>query len=372
MSIVSRMNLGGVAVLLSDLHESLTAPEFSHALITGVCTEDEVDVLDWATEDQNIFQINTLGRAPSFLGDILTFIRIRKILKQLSPDIVHTHTSKAGVLGRLAAISLQKNISVVHTYHGHHLYGYFSKFIVKLIAIVERLIAIKTDLLIADSTQVMEDLIRVRIGNKNEWRVIPPGVRSLRITSQEEARKILKVNDMNFLICWIGRFAEIKNPMLALTSYFEISADSRKSMSMVMVGDGYLLDECREYSEEKNLHVIFPGWQSNVDIYLAAANVLLVTSKNEGFGMVIAEAGFFSVPCISTDVGGVREFINDGINGVLTEASPKAIANNLKKLYSDSSERNSLGLMAHETTLERFTVETFIRRHKEAYYALAK
>lgn len=366
------MNLGGVAVLLSDLHESLTAPEFSHALITGVCAEDEVDVLDWTTEDQNIFQINTLGRAPSFLDDILTFIRIRKILKQLSPDIVHTHTSKAGVLGRLAAISLQKNISVVHTYHGHHLYGYFSKFIVKLIAIVESLIAIKTDLLIADSTQVMEDLIKVRIGNKNEWRVIPPGVRSLRITSQEEARKILKVNDMNFLVCWIGRFAEIKNPMLALTSYFEISADSRKSMSMVMVGDGDLLDACREYSEEKNLHVIFPGWQSNVDIYLAAANVLLVTSKNEGFGMVIAEAGFFSVPCISTDVGGVREFINDGVNGVLTKANPKAIANNLKKLYSDSGERNSLGLMAHETTLERFTVETFIRRHKEAYYALAK
>ena len=372
MSIVSRMNLGGVAVLLSDLHESLTAPEFSHALITGVCAEDEVDVLDWTTEDQNIFQINTLGRAPSFLGDILTFIRIRKILKQLSPDIVHTHTSKAGVLGRLAAISLQKNISVVHTYHGHHLYGYFSKFIVKLIAIVERLIAIKTDLLIADSTQVMEDLIKVRVGTKNEWRVIPPGVRSLRITSQEEARKILKVNDINFLICWIGRFADIKNPMLALTSYFEISADSRKSMSMVMVGDGDLLEECRKYSEENNLHVIFPGWQSNVDTYLAAANVLLVTSKNEGFGMVIAEAGFFSIPCISTDVGGVREFINDGINGVLTEASPKAIANNLKKLYSDSGERNSLGLMAHETTLERFTVETFIRRHKEAYYALAK
>ena len=97
VSIVSRMNLGGVAVLLSDLHKSLTAPEFSYTLITGVCAENEIDVLDGIAGDLNIIQIKTMGRAPSLLGDILTFLSLRKVIKHLSPDIVHTHTSKAGV-----------------------------------------------------------------------------------------------------------------------------------------------------------------------------------------------------------------------------------------------------------------------------------
>lgn len=372
VSIVSRMNLGGVAVLLADLHESLSAPEFSHTLITGVCAENEIDILNGHAEDSSIIQIKTMGRAPSVLGDISTFFALRKVLKQISPDIVHTHTSKAGVLGRIAAISLRKNISIVHTYHGHHLYGYFSKLIVHMVVLIERLISFKTNLIIADSTQVMVDLKKVKVGSKNIWRVIPPGIRSLKIMSREDARKKINIGKNEFVICWIGRFAEIKNPMLALTSYDQLPSKVRNTSSMIMIGEGKLMPECKEYSEKNNLNVVFPGWESNIGPYLAAANMLLITSKNEGFGMVIAEAGFFGVPSLSTDVGGVREFIEDGINGILVQATPFDIASNIMTLSSDLKKVTKLGLMARKTTLEKFTVETFVGGHKKVYRELVE
>ena len=364
------MNLGGVAVLLSDLHKSLMAPEFSHTLITGVCAKNEIDVLNGIAEDLNIIQIKTMGRAPNLLGDILTFLNLRKVIKHLSPDIVHTHTSKAGVLGRIAAISLRKNISIVHTYHGHHLYGYFSRFIVNIIVLIERLISLKTDLLVADSTQVMNDLKKVKVGSKNIWKVIPPGIRSFKIMSQGDARREINIEESVFAICWIGRFAEIKNPMLALTSYNQLPSKIRDSSKLIMVGEGTLLPECKEYSEKNNLNVIFPGWESNIGPYLAASNILLITSTNEGFGMVIAEAGFFAVPSLSTDVGGVREFIEDGVNGILTQANPIDIALHITTLSSNMNKVSQLGKMARKTTLEKFTVKTFVSEHKKAYCKL--
>lgn len=370
MSIVSRMNLGGVAYLLSDLNESLSAPEYLHKLITGVCAEDEKDILNGHSEDSSIIRIKTMGRAPSITGDISTFFSIRKALKQINPDIVHTHTSKAGVLGRIAAISLRRNISIVHTYHGHHLYGYFSRLTVNLIILIERLLCFKTDLIIADSTQVMVDLKKVKVGSKNVWRVIPPGVRSLKIMSREDARRELNIGESEFVICWIGRFAQIKNPMLALSSYYQLPKKVRNSSRMIMIGEGSLMQECRNYSEKNGLKVIFPGWEPNISPYLAAANILLITSNNEGFGMVIAEAGFFSVPSLSTDVCGVREFIKDGINGTLAKANPSDLALNIMALYLDSKKAIQLGVMARNTTLEKFTIETFVREHKKVYREL--
>jgi glycosyltransferase involved in cell wall biosynthesis len=366
------MNLGGVAVLLSDLHKSLTAPEFSHTLVTGVCAGNEIDILNRDAVDSSIIQIKTMGRAPSVLGDISTFFSLRKVLKQISPDIVHTHTSKAGVLGRIAAISLRKNISIVHTYHGHHLYGYFSKFIVDMIILIERLISLKTDLFIADSTQVMVDLKKEKVGSKNLWRVIPPGIRPLKILSSGEARNELGVGMDIFVICWVGRFAEIKNPMLALTSYHQLPSRVRDTSLMIMIGEGELMQQCKKYSEKNNLNIVFPGWESNIGPYLAAANILLITSKNEGFGMVIAEAGFFGVPSLSTDVGGVREFIEDGINGVLVQANPIDIASHIITLSSDLKKITQLGAMARKTTQRRFTVEIFVSEHKKVYRDLIK
>ena len=188
--------------------------------------------------------------------------------------------------------------------------------------------------------------------------------------SQGDARREINVDENAFAICWIGRFAEIKNPMLALTSYNQLPSKIRSYSKMIMVGDGLLMPECKEYSEKNKLNLVFSGWKSNIEPYLAAANILLITSANEGFGMVIAEAGFFAVPSLSTDVGGVREFIQDGVNGILTQANPIDIALHITTLSSNMNKVSQLGKMARKTTLEKFTVKTFVSEHKKAYCKL--
>jgi len=364
------MNLGGVAVLLSDLHDLLPSQEFSHVLVTGVCADNEIDIFADRKNNPNIIRIPTMGRAPSLLKDISSFFSLRKILKSLSPDIVHTHTSKAGVLGRIAAFTLRKRISVVHTFHGHHLYGYFSKLIVKVMILTERVLATKTNLFVADSRQVMIDLKNAKVGSRNSWKVIPPGIRTLVPISRESARANLQIDNQSFVICWIGRFTDIKNPLLALQSFKALPSELRNRSQLIMLGEGELLEECKEFAGAHSLKVLFPGWETNIAPYLASANLLLMTSKNEGFGMVIAESGYFGVPTVSTDVGGVREFIEDGVNGILVEANAEQIAASILALSQDSSKLLSLGAKAKETTLKRFTVATFVSDHKVAYTEL--
>jgi glycosyltransferase involved in cell wall biosynthesis len=163
----------------------------------------------------------------------------------------------------------------------------------------------------------VSDLQKAKIGSKNKWQVIPPGIRKSESITKDTARLIIGTEKDLFLITWIGRFTEIKDPFLALEAFKRLQKLDNSKFSMIMIGDGELLDTCKEFSEKNHLGVIFPGWQSNVTSYLAAADILLVTSKNEGFGMVIAEAGLQSVPAVSTNVGGVGEFIIDQGNGIL-------------------------------------------------------
>jgi glycosyltransferase involved in cell wall biosynthesis len=146
----------------------------------------------------------------------------------------------------------------------------------------------------------------------------------------------------------------------------------RTKAEMVMVGEGMLLEESISYVNENKLNVNFAGWNSDISPYLAASDLLLVSSKNEGFGMVIAEAGFFKIPAISTNVGGVREFIKNGSNGILAESNPEDISERILKLYKNPITLKRLGLNAHKTTLEKFTINSFIESHKSIYRQILK
>jgi glycosyltransferase involved in cell wall biosynthesis len=370
VSIVSRMNLGGVAILLKEIHKDLNTADYDHTLITGVCSVNELDILADSGNLSKIIQVNKMSRKPSILEDFSSFFEIRKILKEISPDIVHTHTSKAGVLGRIAALSLRKNLCIVHTFHGHHIYGYFSKTIVKTIIFAEQILGNYSDLLIADSVQVKDDLRKVGIGKSKSWRVITPGVRELAQISNKEARSRLAVDKDMFTICWIGRFVDIKNPILALTAYSMLNSFEKSHSKFIMVGDGELLEKCKAFAKANNLNVSFPGWEMNIAPFLAASNLLLLTSRNEGFGMVLAESGQYGVPALSTDVGGVREFIENNENGILVEAYPEAIASTISYLMKNPTSLIKLGENARKTSAEKFSMDNFIQKHKEIYLDL--
>ena len=367
VTVVSRMNVGGVASLLIGYMENLDKNKFEHVLITGNCEDNETDLLKQTNFEGKVIYLQNLKRSVGVFKDLITFIEMRKILKSLSPDIVHTHTAKAGLIGRLSALSLRNKPLIIHTYHGHLLYGYFSALISFLIVTIERVLAWGTNLLIADSMQVKIDLLNYGVGKEKNWQVVSPGIRKLPNIESDVARNELGISKDANLICWIGRFTNIKNPMLAAQSFSTLKNKTNKKFTMIMVGDGELFTSVQEYISNNKLDIKLVGWKTNVSNFLAASDILLLTSKNEGFGMVIAEAGWYGKPTISTKVGGVTEFISNGETGVLVDSNEDDISDAISLLFEDRSLMNKIGANAKKQTNNLFTSEIFTKKHEEIY-----
>jgi len=367
VTVVSRMNVGGVASLLIGYMENLDKNKFEHVLITGNCEDNETDLLKKTNFEGKVIYLRNLKRSVGVFKDLITFIEMRKILKSLSPDIVHTHTAKAGLIGRLSSLSLRNKPLIIHTYHGHLLYGYFSALISFLIVTIEKVLAWGTNLLIADSMQVKIDLLNYGVGKEKNWQVVSPGIRKLPNIESDVARNELGISKDANLICWIGRFTNIKNPMLAAQSFSTLKNKTNKKFTMIMVGDGELFTSVQEYISNNKLDIKLVGWKTNVSNFLAASDILLLTSKNEGFGMVIAEAGWYGKPTISTKVGGVTEFISNGETGVLVDSNEDDISDAISLLFEDRSLMNKIGANAKKQTNNLFTSEIFTKKHEEIY-----
>jgi len=367
VTVVSRMNVGGVASLLIGYMENLDKNKFEHVLITGNCEDNETDLLKQTNFEGKVIYLRNLKRSVGVFKDLITFIEMRKILKSLSPDIVHTHTAKAGLIGRLSSLSLRNKPLIIHTYHGHLLYGYFSALISFLIVTIERVLAWGTNLLIADSMQVKIDLLNYGVGKEKNWQVVSPGIRKLPNIESDVARNELGISKDANLICWIGRFTNVKNPMLAAQSFSTLKNKTNKKFTMIMVGDGELFTSVQEYISNNKLDIKLVGWKTNVSNFIAASDILLLTSKNEGFGMVIAEAGWYGKPTISTKVGGVTEFISNGETGVLVDSNEDDISDAISLLFEDRSLMNKIGANAKKQTNNLFTSEIFTKKHEEIY-----
>ena len=360
VSIISRMNVGGPAVLLSELIKNLPAEEFHHTLITGTCQSNEIDYLDSHPLESEVIYIDEIKRSVLPIADVKSFFRLMKTLKALKPDIVHTHTSKAGVLGRLASRIAAPGAKVIHTYHGHILYGYFGPFLTKTIVFAEKRLSKFTDLLIAITNPVKQDLLNAGIGRGNSWKIIHPAVPENRFPRKCEITAIRK-------LLWIGRFTAIKDPMLAIKCFQELSNSDPGAFELTMVGDGELLNDSKKYSEENFLGIKFVGWSNQVQEYLSETDLLLLTSTNEGLGMVALEAAQFGVPTIATDVGGVSEFISDGVTGYFCAPYSTSFSQKILELANNLEEFTEVGMAALQKVEQDFSLHKFILEHEVTY-----
>jgi glycosyltransferase involved in cell wall biosynthesis len=355
------MNVGGPAVLLSELISGLSTEEFEHILITGRCESNEIDLLDQFPLKSRVIYIDEIRRSILPLKDLKSFIKLIFILRKINPRIVHTHTSKAGVLGRLASIIACRKARIIHTYHGHLLYGYFTERKKRAVVLIETYLSSKSQVLIAVANQVKRDLMFAGIGVNSDWRLIHPGV-SEAFISTKNVRK-----DQVFTIGWIGRFTDIKNPMLAIRSFELLQMDYLGDVKLLMAGEGELWEDCQKYSSDRNLNIEFLGWVTPISIMLNRIDVLLMSSGNEGMPVVIVEAALNSVPTVSTDVGGVSDFIQDGVTGMLTTLESSSICQTLEQLKTDSKLRTSLGIQARELANTRFSISNYINSHINLY-----
>ena len=369
MRIIARMNVGGPAVQVSGLVRGFNTTEFDHRLYTGFCADDEADYLEIVATDVQAIRLEGFGRRVSFGGDIRAFTALVKEIRKFKPHVIHTHTAKAGFLGRIASIiSLQPSIRV-HTFHGHLLNGYFGSFKRLLVVIAEKILAIFTDQLLAVGDKVRQDLLIAGIGKKEKFGLMPPGLVINKLPDKDESLKSFGLSNSRLQCAFIGRITQIKRPDRFLDVVSEIKRRGI-NLDFFMAGDGELLEGCRKRISEQDLPVTVLGWQSDIEKVLSAADIIVLTSDNEGTPLSLIQAGMAGLPVVTTNVGSVPEVVLDGVTGNITDLDVQEIANALQKLATDKALRERLGLAAQEFTLANFGVQRLVHDHEELYKKL--
>ena len=369
MRIIARMNVGGPAVQVSGLMRGFNPHDFDHRLFTGYCAVDEADYLDTVAIDIEATRIQGLGRNVSIGGDIRAFLFLVKEIRSFKPHIIHTHTAKAGFLGRIASIiSLHPSIRV-HTFHGHLLNGYFGPSKRKLVIFSERFLSIFSNQLLAVGDKVRQDLLAEGIGNLSKFGVMPPGVEIGKLPNRKSSKESFELSADSLQCAFIGRVTQIKRSDRFLDVVSEVKRRGLE-VEFFIAGDGELLDVCRERITSQGLPVKVLGWQSEIEKVLSAADIVILTSDNEGTPLSLIQAGMASLPVVATRVGSIPEVVLDGKTGIITSLDVQDISDALQKLAKSSALRDQMGTAAQEFTLANFGVNRLVHDHEELYKRL--
>ncbi|MTB26503.1 MAG: glycosyltransferase [Actinobacteria bacterium] len=368
MRIIARMNVGGPAVQVSGLMRGFDQNIFDQRLFTGYCAGDEADYLELIAPDIPVTRIEGLGRSIKAKDDLLVLFRLMGEIRRFKPNYIHTHTAKAGLLGRLAAILSFSNAKLIHTYHGHLLHGYFSPAKTKVLIYIERMLAKRSFKIVSVGAQVRDDLLAAHIGKPAQYVVIPPGISLGTLPNSLVARESLGVPQDATTITFLGRITGIKRPDRFAEVALKIASDNPKVVFLI-VGSGDLVDSLKVQLSKIDSQVKFLGWRSDVENILSATDILLLTSDNEGTPVSAIQAGMAGVPTISTNVGSVAEVIKNGSTGVLTSLDPEEIATALKSLISNPDLRIQLGKNAKTDMNARYGVARLVNDYQNLYLA---
>ncbi len=357
IQIIARMNVGGPAVIVADLMRGLDSAKFEQRLITGYCAENEADYLETVATDIKATRIAGLGRSISPLADARAFFTLVAALKREKPDVIHTHTAKAGVLGRLAAILAGGDALRVHTFHGHLLHGYFDGWKTQLVIAIEKFLAARTDVLVAVGNQVKDDLLKAGIGRADQYQVFYPGLPAPKLYDKSLARKNIGLEEKALYCTFVGRLTQIKRPDRLLDVAAACMSRGLK-IQFLVAGEGELFEESKSRATRESLPVTFLGWRSDIDQLFAASDMAILTSDNEGIPLTLIQAAFAGLPIVAPRVGSISDIVIDSETGFLTSPQAGAMASALSALVTDEDLRYELGSVG--------------KAHAEKYFSLAK
>ena len=366
MQVIARMNVGGPAVLVADLMRNFDSQKVHAVLVTGYCDENESDYLDVVARDISAIRVPGLGRSVSPIKDLSAFFLLVKEIRKFKPDVIHTHTAKAGVLGRVAGLIAAPRAKRVHTFHGHLLHGYFGSGKTILVIFVEKLLAHFTVRLIAIGNSVKRDLLEVGVGSASKFEVIFPGLQSFQIHPKMKARQLLGLEPDKKYFVFVGRLTQIKRPdrLLDLARFLKVNySDSH----ILIAGAGELLVTIKSESDAEGLPMTFLGWRNDIDLILSAADIAILCSDNEGIPLALIQAAQAGLPIISTDVGSVSDIVTHGVNGILTETTSVSLISAAKSLLDSASMRDEFGKSGQKRAGQYFTSEAMVKHHERLY-----
>jgi len=349
LHVIARMNVGGTARYVGELVEKIPNSSLATGFVQGAEIEDPL------IADFKLHRIPHLGRKISPVHDFRAWLELRTLIRNEKPDILHTHTFKAGLLGRLVPGDHKR----VHTFHGH-LFGdqSLSPLAKKLIVIAERFLASRSDLLISVGKKVGREIQLAGIGRNLRWVSIPPGVTPLPRLDKKLAREALSLNQDDFTFGWMARMTSVKNPHLMLEVARELP-----QFTFIMAGGGELLESVRS---EAPANVLVNGWADS-SIFWSAVDCAISTSDNEGMPIALIEAQLAHLPVIATNVGAISEVIENGVTGIITPKDQIDLVLACKKLAADFQLRDAMATNAAMNSTRKFGLHEMLWRHSLIY-----
>ncbi len=376
--VIARLNVGGPAIHVSLLSERLGPPEWSTLLVAGRVPASEGDMSYVAAEHGvTPHYLPAMSREVSPLDDLKAVWQLYRLLRRERPDVVHTHTAKAGFIGRVAA-RLARVPVIVHTFHGHVLRGYFGPRKEALYRWLERRCARFTDAVLAVSAQVRADLLELGITTPEKLRVVELGLELGRFAATPRSggalRAELGLAADTPLLGTCGRLVPIKNQALFLEAAAALRA-TWPTAHFVLIGDGELRGELAAQVAALGLGdaVTILGWRQDTAPLLADLDLFVLTSDNEGTPVTILEACAAGTPVVSTAVGGVGDILTDGATGWLVPPrDAAALTAALEAALSDREEARRRAAAAQAAVLQRFDIGRLAEDLKALYKGLLK
>jgi glycosyltransferase involved in cell wall biosynthesis len=380
LRVIARLNMGGPALHVAYLTDGLRRRGYETTLVAGTLARGE-DSMAFVADELGVpvVRIDQLTRDISPVHDTLAVLRLARLIRRVRPDVLHTHTAKAGAVGRIAALlagSARPRI-IVHTFHGHVLRGYFDPLRTAGFRLLERWLARASTALVAVSPQVRDDLVALGVAPAEKFAVVRLGIElEERVAAERdgrlESRRLMGIAPERFAVGWIGRMTGVKRTddvLLAFRRLRELGVDA----CLCMVGDGPDRDQLERRAHELGImrDTFFLGYQEEIARFYAAFDAMILASINEGTPVSAIEALAAGRPVVATRVGGVPDVVRDGEDGFLVEpGAVEDLADRLERLAADPELRERMGAAGRERVLPRYSVERLVDDMDRLYRSL--
>ncbi|HEX4735776.1 MAG TPA: glycosyltransferase [Thermoleophilaceae bacterium] len=374
MRVIARLNMGGPAHHVGFLSGLLDPARYETILFHGEVGAGEA-ALSSTADRYGVRREVVPGLRPELrpLDDLRALVALVRAVRRFRPDIVHTHTAKAGMLGRLAALATRPRPIIIHTYHGHVLEGYFGRLLNAFYRTLERGLARVSNVLIGVSSATVDDLVRLRIAPRAKFRVVPVGLDlepflTLTLEDGQEFRREAGADD-HVLLTFVGRLVPIKRVDVLLRA---VARASDPRLRLAIVGDGELRDELEALADELGIReqVWFAGYRAEMLPVAAASDIAVLSSDNEGTPVSLIEAGAAATVAASTRVGGVADVVTPETGVVVPAGDSDALGEAIAALAADASRREQMGARARAHVRERYSVDRLVRDIDKLYSEL--
>jgi glycosyltransferase involved in cell wall biosynthesis len=370
LRVIARLNMGGPALHVAYLTAGLRDRGYETILVAGSLARGEDSMAFVADElDVHVASVPELSREISPLRDLRSILHVARLIRRERPDILHTHTAKAGTVGRVAALIAgdARPPIVLHTFHGHVLRGYFDPLRAFGFRLLERWLARSSTCLIAVSPQVRDDLVALGVAPREKFVVVRLGIElEQRVRADADARaetrRLLGIPTDAFVVGWIGRMTGVKNTDDVLAA-LRLLRDRGVDAYLLMVGDGPDREHVERRAHELGIvkKCLFVGYQEDVARWYAGFDAMILPSVNEGTPVSAIESLAARRPVVATRVGGVPDVVEEGEDGYLVDSGDAgALADRLQRLAADPALRERMGDHGRARVLQRYAVSRLV------------